>query len=109
MSIATSQDLFFLILAIVTGGIGIFLCWALYEVARMLRQANEVVTETRERMTRIENAVTHLKEKLETSFSYFGAVAEGGKALLSFLKSKQETKEAPKRRKSKLFDEEDEQ
>jgi len=45
MTLVSTQDLFFLVLAIATGWIAVFLCWALYEVARMLHQANAVVSE----------------------------------------------------------------
>ncbi len=79
----TSKDLFFLVLAIVTGGVGVFVCWAMYEVARMLHQANQLVTDTREKIERVEQAIVNIKERIESSASYLGVLAKGGKALMS--------------------------
>ena len=107
MSIETSKDLFYLVLSIATGGASIFLCWALYEVAKMLHQANAVVTETREKLNRLEKAIVAIKEKLESSVNYLGMLAEGGRSLLSFLHTKEEKTE--KRRRSKKSDDEDEE
>lgn len=110
MSLETTQDLFFLILAVATGWVAVFICWALYEVARMLHQANTVVSETREKLTRLENAISSIKERIESSVGYFGMLAEGGKSLMSMFSQREERRE--KRRtskKSKLLDEDDEE
>ncbi|MFA5185180.1 MAG: hypothetical protein WC551_01720 [Patescibacteria group bacterium] len=109
MSLDTTQDLFFLILAIATGWVAVFICWALYEVARMLHQANAVVTETREKLNRVEKAITSIKERIETSVGYFGMLAEGGKSLMSMFSQREEKRQKGRTKKSKLFDDEDEE
>jgi uncharacterized membrane protein len=93
MNIVTTQDLFFLILAIVTGGVGIFLCWAMYEVASMLHQGNEMVTETREKISRIEDAISNLKDRFESSTNYLGMLAKGGKAIMAHFSKSQDDEE----------------
>jgi uncharacterized protein YoxC len=99
MPLDTTKDLFYLILAISIGGVAVFLCWTLYEVSRMLHQANEMITDVREKISRVERAIAVIKEKIESSASYLGALAKGGEALLSFLHTTEEKKE--KRRKTK--------
>lgn len=106
MTLDTTQDLFFLILAVATGWVAVFICWSLYEVARMLHQANAVVTETREKLNRVEKAITSIKERLEKSVDYFGMLAEGGKSLMNMFSQREERKEKGRTKKSKLFDEE---
>lgn len=73
----------------------------------MLHQANAVVTETREKINRLERAVVAIKDKIESSVQYLGMLAEGGKSLLSFLHITEEKKE--KRRQSKKHKDEDEE
>ncbi|MBI5654489.1 hypothetical protein HZC53_02455 [Candidatus Uhrbacteria bacterium] len=106
MTLDSTQDLFFLILAVATGWVAVFVCWALYEVARMLHQANAVVTETREKLNRVEKAISSIKERLEKSVDYFGMLAEGGKSLMSMFHQREERREKGRTKKSKLFDEE---
>jgi hypothetical protein len=84
MTLATTQDIFYLVAAIALGWVAVFLTWALYELAKLLHQANQTVTETREKITRVEKAVMGIKERLESSVGYLGMLAEGGRTLLSF-------------------------
>ncbi|MFA5935429.1 MAG: hypothetical protein WC787_01050 [Patescibacteria group bacterium] len=104
----TTQEIFYLVASIALGGVAIFLCWALYEVATLLRKANTVVTETQEKIVRIERGVMAVKERLESSVGYLGILAEGGKAMLGMLQSRwkdrgeeDEDEEDPKPRKKK--------
>jgi hypothetical protein len=84
------QDILSLIAAICILAITGFLCWALYEIARLVRQANEVVSDTREKMGRVERMVTSIAEKIGSTSQYLGFIAEGGKQLLSFLHRREE-------------------
>jgi hypothetical protein len=108
MTLDSTQDLFFLVLAMATGWIAVFLCWALYEVARMLHQANAVVSETREKLNRLEKAVSAIREKFETSMGYFGVLAEGGKSLMNMFHQREERREKTRTKRGKFADEDDE-
>lgn len=90
MNLATTQDLFYLIGAVSLVLITIFLCWALYEIARLGKQVNEVMEETRDKMGRLERTILSLGEKLSTTTHYLGYIAEGGKQLLGFLHRKED-------------------
>lgn len=107
MTLDSTKDLLYLVLSIAVGWVAIFLCWALYEAAKILHQANAVVTETREKISRLEKAVVAIKEKMESSAHYLGMLAEGGKSLLSFMHSTEEKKD--KRRQSKKHKDEEEE
>ena len=94
MNLSNTQDLLFLVLSIAVAWIAVFLCWALYELAKLLHQSNQVVTETRSKMSRVESAVMDVKERLESSLSYVGMLAEGGKAVMSMSTSKVKARRA---------------
>lgn len=93
MTLESTKDLLYLILAFAVAWIAVFICWGLYELARLLRQANALVTDTRERVTRVERAVLSLKERLQSSAVSLGLLVEGGKSLLSFLQARKEKRE----------------
>ncbi len=77
-----AQELLYLVGAICLLWITGFLCWALYETARMMRKANEVVTETQERLHEIENFVDDIVDKVSSLSSYFGILSNmGGKVM----------------------------
>jgi hypothetical protein len=86
MTLSNTQDLFFLVLSIATGWAAVFFCWALYEIAKLLHQGNQIVTETREKVSKVEDAIMSVKDRLESSMSYLGMIADGGKAIMSYFK-----------------------
>ncbi len=101
MSLETTKDLFYLALAIGIFGISGFLCWGLYEIARLLRQANDIVLDAREKIAKIEHAITSLKEKMESSMTMLTALTAGWKNVAAMFEKRNEEKEPPKRRKAK--------
>ncbi|MEO5927228.1 MAG: hypothetical protein ABIO72_00830 [Patescibacteria group bacterium] len=112
MTLESTRDILFIVLAVATGFVAIALCWALFELATLLRKANRVVQETEQKIIRIEHGVMALKERVESSVNYLGILAEGGKAVMSMLKSRfqhddeESDDDMPKKKKkSKLFDE----
>lgn len=99
MALDTTKDLLFFMLAIATLGIAGFICWCLYELAQLLRQANQVVADTREKISRVERAIATIKEKLESSVNYLGMFATGWKSFLGLFEKREERRE--QRRKAK--------
>ena len=100
-SLSSPQDLFY-----VTGAISLlwitgFLCWALYQIGKLFKQSNEVMTEARDKMTRFEQMVVAIGEKIGNVSQYLGFIAEGGKQLLGFLHMREEKEEKRTTRKTK--------
>lgn len=85
MFISTTQDLFYLIAGICLVFITGFLVWALFELGRLLKQTNEVVGGTREKIMRFSERLAHLSR-------YMGIFAEGSRQILSFFQEKKKTK-----------------
>jgi len=78
----TPQDLWYYIGTICAIFITAFLVWALYEIARLVRSANQMVQETRDKVERFESALIHLGEKFSNASVYLGLIAEGAKQAL---------------------------
>lgn len=79
------QDLLYLISALSIGIVSIFLCWALYQLAVLLKQANGMVTDTREKVERVEDIVLNLVEKVSTVSKYLSFLTEGGKKVMGMM------------------------
>jgi hypothetical protein len=107
MTLSNPLDLLYFILAIAAIWIAVMLTWLLFEAALMLRRANTVVKEAMDRLGRFERSVLSIKDRLESSASYLGAITEGGKVLMGYLHDKQVKKATGKRRR-KAADDEDE-
>ena len=107
MTLDTTKDLFYLVLSISVSWVAVFLCWGLYEMARMLHQANAAVSEAREKFNRLEKAIVSIKERLESSVGYLGMLAEGGKSLINLF-HKREERRVRRTKKCKTLEEEEE-
>lgn len=74
----TTQDWFYLVAAICSVCVTVFLCWALYYWMRVMRQTDEVMTELREKFARATSVMTFLKNKI---------VAQGVKGAMSLVET----------------------
>lgn len=86
MTLLSVQDLFYVVGAICFIWITVFLCWALYQVGKLIHQMNDVVGGARHKMEQIEQLVTGVTRSV-------GAIALGGKEIRSFLKKRKKDKE----------------
>lgn len=101
MYFASMQDVLAFVAALAIGFVTVFLCWALFEIARLVRQANEVVTETREKIGRMEKLILVVVEKISSTSHYLGFIAEGARQLLSHLRRRDREDMPPKEKKKK--------
>ncbi len=99
----TPQDIWYIVASICLVAITIFLCLVLYRLLRVIRQADEIVTTTREKVAFVEETVENLVERFTTLSGYASLVSEGGKKLLSLVGDRGS---ASKKSKKKLAEEE---
>lgn len=66
-----------------------FLCWVLFELGRMLRQANDVLEDTREKIDRIETFVSDVSERIGSASQYLGVLATAGKEIFGWMRERQ--------------------
>jgi hypothetical protein len=62
-----------------------FICWVLYEVARMLRQANDLLQDTREKIDRVEQFVSDISDRVRSASQYLGVMASAGKEVFGWM------------------------
>jgi hypothetical protein len=86
----SSKDILFLVLAFCILWFTAFVCWALYYVITILRDASNAVSDIRDRIAAIDEAVRTVREKVESSFGSFGIAAAGMKMLGSYLAKRKE-------------------
>ncbi len=75
MLLETSQDLLFIVLAICVLWFTVFLCWLIYQMARVLKNANDIIESVQEKLEIIVDAVMFIKEKVEKMTSGMGVVS----------------------------------
>jgi uncharacterized protein YoxC len=75
----TSKDILFLVIAFCVLWLTVFLCWMLYYIMRILKNANQIVEEFRTRLQILTEAIDYLRGKVENIHSLLN-VAGGGMA-----------------------------
>lgn len=61
----TSQDLFYIVLSLSVLWFTVFLCWLLYQAARVLRNANRIIENLTNQLVVISDAVEFIKDKVD--------------------------------------------
>ena len=90
MVLESSRDILNIVLAFCVLWFTAFLCWALYYVISLLRDASHTVSDIRDRLHAIDDAVRGVRSHFETAVGSFGAVATGLKMVMSFIESRKE-------------------
>ncbi len=65
MFVDSSKDILYLVISFCILWVTVFLCWMLYYVMRLLRNANQIVEEFRVRLQSLTDAVSYIKGKVE--------------------------------------------
>jgi hypothetical protein len=91
MDLSTTRELYYLVGSVCLLLITIFLCWALFEVARLFRRANHLVDEADTKLHEIEASARGLLERITSFTSYASILGEGIKSIMGYLSAKTET------------------
>ena len=68
----TSQDIFYIVLSLSVLWFTVFLCWLLYQAARILRNANKIIENVTNKLEIITEAVEFIREKVDGVSSKMG-------------------------------------
>ena len=71
----TSQDLLYIALAFCILWFTVFLCWLLYQAARFLKNANDIVENLSNKLELIADAVEFIRSKVDKATDHMGAVS----------------------------------
>ncbi len=74
MLLSSSQDLLYVVLALSILWFTIFLCWLLYQAARVLKNANDIIESVSQKLEMLVDAVEFMKEKVDGMSSHMGVV-----------------------------------
>lgn len=99
--IETTQDILNLVKAGAVGLLAIFVAWAIYYFAMILRQMLKVVKEMRDRLHKVDELLQTLKEKIEHSTSYLLLIGEGMKKLVEVAREHAGNKKTGKKKAKK--------
>ena len=75
MFISSSQELLYLVLALCLVWFTIFLCWLLYQAARVLKNANTVIETLSHKLELINDAVQFMRTKVDGVSKNMGVVS----------------------------------
>lgn len=85
MFLDSSKDILFLVLAFSILWFTAFLCWALYYVISILRDASRLIEDVREKLDAIDNAIQGVRDKLTKGASSLSVMASGAKLLMEIM------------------------
>ncbi len=102
----SSQDILYIVLSLSVLWFTIFLCWLLYQAARILRNANNIIENLAEKLELITDAVHFIKEKVDNLSGTMGVMSSlvsglADKFIFGKLTKKFEDKIAEKRKRKK--------
>ncbi len=88
MDLSISREVYYVVASICLGLITVFLCWALYEIARLVKRANHVVDEADTKIHELEASARGLLEKVTNLTSYASLFGEGVKTVMGYVQAK---------------------
>ncbi len=81
----TSKDLLYVVISFCILWLTVFLCWAIYYVAMLLKQAYDLTKTIKAKVEKAEALLDFAKNKIESSTSHLALVAEGVSQLVKYL------------------------
>ena len=70
----STQDLLYIVLSLAVLWFTIFLCWLMYQAARVLRNANNIIESITEKLELITDAMHFVKEKVDKMSGVMGVM-----------------------------------
>lgn len=84
MNLSFAHDLFYLVAAVCLLAVSGFVCWSLYEWARLGKQTNELVEESRDKLGMLEGAFEELLDQVQSITRLVGSVSSIAQGLFGF-------------------------
>ncbi|OGY41762.1 MAG: hypothetical protein A2Y82_02700 [Candidatus Buchananbacteria bacterium RBG_13_36_9] len=94
----SSKDILFIVLAVSIFLFTVFICWAIYYIAMILREAKKIVADVRKKIELVESLIMALKEKLESTSSHMKLLVETVANVAEYFKERRGEKKAKKKK-----------
>ena len=72
----SSQDLLYIVLSFSVLWFTVFLCWLMYQAARVLKNANDIIENLTNKLELIADAVEFIRAKVDTATDHMGSVSK---------------------------------
>src|SRR3989338_2538005 len=95
----TSKDLLFVVLAFCILWFTVFVCWGLYYMITMLRNASKMTASIREKLELVDKILKLVKDKLEKGSNHMALISDSVIKLVGLAMEKQQKKAAGKKQK----------
>lgn len=93
----SSQDIFWVTISTCIALLTVFFCWGIFYVVQIIRRAFLVVEHVEEMIRNINETIKATKERLERSAAYVSVIADGAKKVMEIVR--ENTGERKKKRK----------
>ncbi len=80
----TPSDILYIVLSFCVLWISGALFWFIYQAAQILRNVNSAVDEAREKISKIETAITGIKSRFDSMTAPVGLLVEGAKKVIEY-------------------------
>lgn len=75
MPVSSTQDILYVVLSVCAIWATVFLCWLLYQAAKVLKNANKIMDATIEKLEYISSVVTFMREKVDNVSKHMGSMS----------------------------------
>jgi len=93
MTLGTTLDLLYLVIAVAILWVAAMVTWMIFEAALILRKVNRTAKTIQSKVEWLEKTIAGIGERLENSSAAISAVTNGGRAIASFIKARQQAME----------------
>lgn len=94
----TSADILRLVLSVCAAALTVFICWAIFYFVAGAHKIYQLIKRVERGVTKAEEAIEIVKDKLRDSSAYFVILGEIAKRALEFVKEKKEKKTVGKKK-----------
>ena len=101
----TPLDILYIVLAFCILWFTAAIFWLVWQVASIFKNVNNVVSETREKIEKIEIALTGIRDRFEHATSSMGGLVDGISRVVEFAMDRKEKKSEKKKAKVKRGEE----
>ena len=97
--IETAKDILYIVLAFCVLWFTIFLCWAIYYIAMILKETKKMMTDVRKKIELLETVLQAFKERLEHTSSHMKLLVDTAVSVAEFIKDRKKEKKTTRKRK----------
>ncbi len=97
--IESTKDILYIVIAFCVLWFTIFVCWAVYYVAMILREVRTVMADARQKIALLEKVLMAFKEKLESTSSHMKLLIETALNVAEYIKERKSGKKTAKKKK----------